>query len=116
MGGHKLPTPDQPSPGPATHAPISFLDRERQTVRAQFSVQTLTPEERQTEEDAYWAQHDPDVQAAYSGEFVVPFQRRIVAHGRRAADVLAEAARVTGRKAQSLPLVGIVDPLLDLPH
>jgi len=116
MGSLKPPTPDPFSPKPTTHDPAAFLERERQAVRAEFSVQPLTPEERQAEEDACWAQHDPGVQAAYPGEFVVPFQRRIVAHGGRAADVLAEAARVTGRQAQSLPLVGIVDPLLDLPH
>ena len=96
--------------------PRSTLERERQAVRSQFTVQSLTAEECQTEEDSYWAQQDPDVQAAYAGEFVVPFERRIVAHGPDAAAVLREAARVTGRKAESLPLVGILDPLLDLPH
>jgi hypothetical protein len=30
--------------------------------------------------------------------------------------VLAEAARVTGRKPEDLPICGIDDPLLDVPH
>ena len=94
----------------------SFLEIERQVVCTQFGVQHLTSEERQMAEDASWAQQDPDAQTTYPGEFVVPYQRRIVAHSRQAAVVLAEAVRVTGRKAESLPLVGIIDPLLDLPH
>jgi hypothetical protein len=60
--------------------------------------------------------HDHEVLSRYSGEFVVPYQHEIVAHGHSAAVVLAEAARITGRQAEELPLVGVIDPLLDIPH
>lgn len=62
-----------------------------------------------------WAQHDPEVLANHIGEFVVPFDRRIVAHGRDMESVLEEAARVTGRDPDRLPICSIDDPLLDLP-
>jgi hypothetical protein len=52
----------------------------------------------------------------YLGEFVVPYCREIIAHGTDAAAVLAEAARITGRRVEELPLVGVIDPLLDVPH
>jgi hypothetical protein len=41
---------------------------------------------------------------------------RIVAPGRVATTVLAEAARITGRRAEELPLVSVINPLLELPH
>jgi hypothetical protein len=56
------------------------------------------------------------VLALYLGEFVVPYRREIVAHGTDAALVLAEAARITGRRVEDLPLVGVSDPLVDIPH
>ena len=92
------------------------LEQRRQALRAQFAVHPLPPEEVQRQEDVRWARQDPDVLARHRGEFVVPYQRQIVAHGTIAADVLAEAARNTGRLAEELPLVGVVDPLLDLPR
>ena len=54
--------------------------------------------------------------AQYFGEFVVPYQRKIVAHGTDAAVVLTEAAQITGRPVEELPLVGIIDPLMDMPR
>jgi hypothetical protein len=85
-------------------------------VERKAGVHALTAEERQQEEDVRWAQHDPEVLANHIGEFVVPFDRRIVAHGRDMESVLEEAARVTGRDPDRLPICGIDDPLLDLPH
>jgi hypothetical protein len=58
------------------------------------------------------ARRDPEVLARYVGKFVVPFDRKIVAHGMDAATVLEEAARITGRSIEELPLVGMIDPLL----
>ena len=74
----------------------------------------LEPKEFQRLEDARSARQDPDVRVQYLGEFVVPYQRKIVAHGKDATVVLAEAANITGRPAEELPLVGVVDPLLDM--
>jgi hypothetical protein len=56
------------------------------------------------------------VLAVYRGEFVVPYRWEVVAHGTDAAVILAEAARITGRRVEDLPLVGVIDPLLDLPR
>jgi hypothetical protein len=84
--------------------------------RTATDVYPLTAEERQEEEDAQWALHDPVVLANYTGQFVVPVDRRIVAHGEDIELVLREAASVTGRDPERLPVCGIDDPLLDLPH
>jgi hypothetical protein len=75
----------------------------------------LQGKEFQRLEDARWARQDPDVLAKYLGEFVVPYERKIVAHGTDAAVVLAQAAKITGRPAEELALVGVIDPLLDMP-
>jgi hypothetical protein len=83
---------------------------------AQVSMIPLPPREFQRLEDARWARQDPGVLAQYLGEFVVPYERKIVAHGTDAAVVLAEAARITGLPVEELPLVGVIDPLLDMPR
>jgi hypothetical protein len=86
------------------------------TVRAQFAMRPLRPEEFHRQDDACWARQDPEVLAHYRREFVVPYQRKIVAHGTDAAVVLAEAARITGHQPEELSLVGVIDPLMDMPH
>lgn len=88
----------------------------QEMARAKVEIHPLTAEERQQEEDAYWVLHDLEIQAKYMGQFVVPYRRRIIAHGDDIEAVLAEAARVTGRNPEELPVCGIDDPLLDIPH
>jgi hypothetical protein len=85
------------------------------TLRKAITMQPVSPEDLMRLEDARWAKQNPDVLTHYGGEFVVPYERKIVAHGKDAAAVLAEAARITGRQAEELPLVGIIDPLVDIP-
>ena len=92
----------------------------KQEQNAQFgeSVTTgpLTADQCRRHEDARWARHDPEVLTKFRGEFVVPYLRRVVAHGHVVEDVLAEAARVTGRSVDDLPVCRIDDPLQELPH
>jgi hypothetical protein len=95
---------------------VTDLEQRRQALRAQFALTPLRPEELRRQEDVRWARENPAVLARHRGEFVVPFERQIVAHGTVAADVLAEAAQITGRQAEELPLVGVIDPLLDIPR
>jgi hypothetical protein len=92
------------------------LEQRTQALRAQLALSPLQPEEILHQEDVRWARRSPEVLARHRGEFVVPYRRQIVAHGMVAADVLAEAARITGRQAEELPLVGVIDPLLDMPR
>ena len=68
------------------------------------------------QEDIEWTSGDPDVQQKYVGQYVVPFERRIVAHGTDLEEVLREATRVTGRPADELPHCAILDSLEDIPH
>ena len=107
---------DAPSSQLVQEDVAAFLAEKRKTLRAQFAVRPLTPDEQQVSEDVRWAQQDPEVQAAHRGEFVVPYRRKIVAHGRNAAAVLKEAACKTGANVDDLPLVGIIVPLMDIPH
>jgi hypothetical protein len=95
----------------------SSLEKTKQALqRTRMTMLPLEPKELQRLEDARWARQEPDVLVQYLGEFVVPYQRKIVAHGKDAALVLARAAEITGRPAEELPLVGVVDPLLDMPR
>lgn len=77
-------------------------------------LRPFTAIERRQFEDIDWAEGDPRVQNEYRGEFVVPFNREIVAHGHDIEAVLKEAARRTRGKVARLPVIGIVDPLLDV--
>ncbi len=111
---------DSPKEGPMQPklpTDASSLEQRKQALRrTQVSMLPLQPKEFQRLEDARWASQDPDVLAQYLGEFVVPYERKIVAHGTDAAVVLAEAAQITGRPVEELPLVGVIDPLLDMPR
>lgn len=82
--------------------------------RPSIKIYSLSQEEREQLADIKWARHDPQVQTAYAGEFVVPYQRRVVAHGTNAVAVLAEAARVTSRPAEELAVCAVHDALQDL--
>ena len=81
----------------------------RHPVREKFSMQPVRPEVVRQLADVRSAKQDPEVLARHRGEFVVPYGRKIVAHGKDASVVLAEAARITGRQVLELPLVGAVD-------
>ena len=105
-----------PEAVPVPENPSSHLERKKRELRAQFTMRPLLPDECRRHEDVHWVETNPDVQVRYRGEFVVPYQRQIVAHGVDAALVLATAAQVTGRTVEELPLVGIVDPLEDMPR
>jgi hypothetical protein len=83
--------------------------------RVQITVTPLSPEERQRIDDIDWAHEDPDVRSRYSGQFVVPYNHQIVAHGTSYTDVLQEAANKTGRKPEELPVVGIEDFFAEIP-
>jgi hypothetical protein len=78
------------------------------------AVRATTPEERQQHEDISWALQDLEVQANYQGQIVVPYQRKIVAHGTDAKAVLQQAMLATAKKAEELPLVPIADLLHEL--
>jgi hypothetical protein len=92
------------------------LERRKEALRARRCTRPLSAEESLRQNDARWAMETPEVMARYVGEFVVSYRREVVAHGTDAAAVLDEAARVTGRRAEELPLVGVMDPLVDVPQ
>lgn len=95
---------------------VTVLDERRRAARTKFAVRPLTQHELLVSADIVWAQQDPEIQLTHKGEFVVPYRGQIVAHGQVAAQVLEEAARKTGIRTEELPLVGIIDPVADIPH
>ena len=63
-----------------------------------MSIAHLDPvadQRQKRQEDVHWAQHDPQVENSYGGQWVVPYEGRIVAHGTNPQDVLQEASRIT---------------------
>lgn len=66
--------------------------------------------ESRRNDDAFWAQHDPAVEYKYAGQWVVPFERRIVANGADLEAVLEQAARVTHRSKGELLVCAIPHP------
>ncbi len=91
---------------------LKSLDRSASRDNAQ--VAPLTAGERQQFADIEWAQQDPDVARQYRGEFVVPYMKRIVAHGQDIRAVLEQAAQKTGKTIEELPVIGIDDALTDV--
>ena len=85
------------------------------TIRS-ITNQPITSDQSRRHEDARWARHATEVVVKFRGQFVVPYLRQIVAHGHVVQAVLDEAARVTGRKPEDLPICHIDDPLHELPH
>ena len=62
------------------------------------------------DDDAFWAQHDLGVEQSYGGQWVVPFRRRIVAHGTDLEAVLEEAACATHRTRDELVVCAVPRP------
>lgn len=93
-----------------------YLEDQRRLLRAQWAERTLTPEQALLSEEISWAENDPQVSERYRGQFVVPWGRRIITHGEDADTVLQEAAGITGREPAQLPLVCVIDPLIDVPR
>jgi hypothetical protein len=92
----------------------AYLTERRRILRASFQVRPISQERREITQDILWAQHDPSVRAMYEGEFVVPWKGKIIAHGDDAQVVLERAAQTTRRRPEDLPLVGVIDPLVDI--
>jgi len=62
------------------------------------------------DEDVFWAQHDPQVEQCYGGQWVVPLGRRIVAHGTDVEIVIQEAARVSHLSRDGLVACAVPQP------
>jgi hypothetical protein len=78
-------------------------------IRPKITMSPLSREEQERFADLDWASQDPEVQTRYPGEIVVPFGRKIVAHGTCLQAVLQEAEKATGCKAEELPVVAVFD-------
>lgn len=56
--------------------------------------ESLNASELDRYRDAEWALHDVEVQRCYPGQWVVAYERKVIAHGTDPSAVLAEANRV----------------------
>src|SRR5207244_12852639 len=90
------------------------LERGKRAPCAAATERPNTAQERRQYEDMCWVLEDPEIRAKYQGEFVVPFKRVIVAHGKDMRAVRAEAALKTGEDPALLPLIPIDASLADL--
>jgi hypothetical protein len=70
----------------------------------------LTGEELQREQDAHWAQNDPEVERQFGGQWVVAHNRTIVAHGTDVDTVRREAAERLGCPPETLIVTAVFDP------
>ncbi len=52
--------------------------------------------------DAEWALHDPEVQRTYEGQWVVAYERRIIAHGPDPRAVADQASSIAAGPAHRL--------------
>jgi hypothetical protein len=60
--------------------------------------------------DAEWALHDPAIQRTYQGQWVVAFERTIIAHGTDAQAVAAQARQIAQGQAHRLVFCAPEDP------
>jgi hypothetical protein len=74
-----------------------------------------TPVDRRIE-DIWWATHDQDVLDKYMGEYVVIYDRQVVAHGSDLEQAFREASRTTRKAIWELACCAVMDPLQDIPH
>ena len=74
----------------------------------QTKTEQIPPEELERYRDAAWAMNDPDVQKIYDGQFVIAYQRKIIAHGFDPKLVSEEASRLA--KGQVHFLVYCAEP------
>jgi Family of unknown function (DUF5678) len=70
----------------------------------------MTEDEIQRSLDADWAKSDPEVEKRFAGQWVVPFERRIVAHGEDLEKVLQEAERLSFLPRERLVVCGVPHP------
>jgi hypothetical protein len=64
----------------------------------------ILPVELERYADAAWALRDPEVQRQYHGQWVVAYERRILAHGPAPQTVLDQAARLVPGQGHRLVL------------
>src|SRR5438132_635272 len=60
--------------------------------------------------DAEWAMHDPEIQQRYSGNWVVAYERRIIAHGMDARAVAEYAGQAVPDMKHLLVFCAGVEP------
>src|SRR3989442_4071439 len=77
---------------------------------SQEKSERIPPEDLERFRDAEWALHDPEVQQMYEGQWVVAYERKIIAHGPDATAVAEQASRVVKDQAHRLVFCGVEDP------
>src|SRR5262245_58895915 len=73
-------------------------------------IEPLIPADLERYRDAEWALHDPQVQRQYEGQWVVAYQRRIIAHGDDPQGVIHDAAGLVKDQAHRVVFCAHEDP------
>jgi hypothetical protein len=64
------------------------------TSAQQTKTEQIPTEELEGYQDAAWAMNDSNIQKTYDGQFVIAYQRKIIAHGSDPKLVCEEANRL----------------------
>lgn len=83
---------------------------------AELDWQKIPPEELERYRDAEWALHDPEVQQGYAGQWVVAYQRRVLASGPNMPAVLERARQLVPDPAHKAVFCAPDDPDIWLRH
>jgi hypothetical protein len=70
----------------------------------------IPAEELERHDDAEWALHTREIQERYEGQWVVAYQRKIIAHGSDPKMVAEQAAQQVKGQAHRLVFCGREDP------
>lgn len=73
-------------------------------------AEQLNAAELERYRDAEWALRDLDVQRQFEGQWVVAYQRRIIAHGDDPKVVAQSASRLVGDQSHNLVFCAREDP------
>ena len=83
---------------------------------AELQWHQIPPEELERYRDAEWALHDPAVQQGYAGQWVVAYQRRVLASGPTAASALERANGLVPGQSHKVVFCAPEDPDTWLQH
>ena len=83
---------------------------ERAVSSQDGQIELMSRAELERYRDAEWALHDPQVQEQYQGQWVVAYERRIIAHGEDPRAVAEEASRLVSDQTHRIVFCAQEDP------
>lgn len=82
----------------------------------EVSTEQIGTAELERYRDAEWAMRDPEVQRTYHGQWVVAYERKIIAQGPDSKEVVAQACRLVKNQVHHPIFCAREDPEAWLQH